>query len=153
MDVDDGAPRPKLDKGKQKAVTDDEDSDTPVIVHKTRDNKRRAAEGTGKMHETPCENCAKKEIQCEIEAGGGACVFCWKRKVKCLHAAKSRLRKEGKGQPIALTKVKKSMPRLAGGNEKETEGPAKGPKMPSANLTMPSDGQETGGESPKIDGK
>jgi hypothetical protein len=53
-----------------------------------RDKKdRREAEPTGEIHETPCQHCAKKNVRCQKERAGGACVLCYRGKIKCSHSA------------------------------------------------------------------
>lgn len=59
----------------------------------TRDEKpkpkkkmRRAPRGTGELHPEPCANCENKDLRCEVEVGGGACVICFRRKIKCKYS-------------------------------------------------------------------
>jgi hypothetical protein len=150
MDVDEVPAKPmKKSKGKAKAAASSEDEDqsesAKVVKKKT---IRREAEGTGEMHETPCENCTKRHLKCEKEAGGGACVSCWKRKIKCVHSGikgGQTRRTSEKG----ATRVKKAVPHV-GKDGKETSAAEKSRKVPMPAIQKPSlaDEPETGGESP-----
>ena len=137
MDVDDtgdsgdeykpSTPSPKApakkDKGKQRARLTSEESDVPLAQmiasssktvmqpaqpRKRNYQNRRDALATGEIHETACEHCAKKGLQCEKEVGGGACVACSRGKIKCMHAAAKKVKAQRRR--ISIKVAKRAMP-------------------------------------------
>ena len=88
-------------KGKETAVdTSEEETSSEVPLAKAiaqvrRQAYRRSPRATGVLHETPCSPCAKKNIPCEKEVAGGACVSCYKGKKRCTHSGvkQERIRK------------------------------------------------------------
>ena len=63
--------------------------------------QRRQAEGTGTMHDPPCDCCERRGISCEKERGGGACVMCFRLKEKCNYSGKRQ--KDGKEKVVKVT--------------------------------------------------
>jgi hypothetical protein len=141
MDVDDArasdkdytpsppeTPQPvvKKKKGKQRKVekTPEDNSDVPLsnlVAASTKEKKYwRPPRATGENHEAPCEHCEKKEIPCQKEVGGGACVECCRGKVKCIHSTVKNTRPRKRRRVVVKVPVermavekrrpKKSMP-------------------------------------------
>ena len=143
-------------KGKEKAPAAGGESNLPAPTEKTPvagDERvppakapakkswenRRAPMPTGQNHETRCENCAKKDIDCQKEAGGGACVLCWTWKVKCMHSGAKKTRARQRKVPVGRSEVrvertKKSTKYVEVTDE---ESPAPSPERPPAPLPLP----------------
>ena len=74
---------PKTKKGKQVAGHEDESGSKSMKTAEPSWKHRRPANPTGKYHTVLCSTCIWRKIRCEIEAGGGVCVACYKGKIKC----------------------------------------------------------------------
>jgi len=44
---------------------------------------RKQAEATDEIHKAPCKCCVEKKSICRVDANGGACAPCKRRKTKC----------------------------------------------------------------------
>ena len=98
---------------KQRADTEsDEDGTTDAAGTKQRRLKtRRQVQGIGQFHETPCSNCVRSNVSCEIEMARGACFRCAKNKGKCEYAGpKGGHRTKGRGAAMATKQVEKKRP-------------------------------------------
>ena len=84
--------------------------------------KRTMPVATGQLYEPPCERCVKEKQDCQVARGGGSCVFCRWRKIRCMYgAARSKRpphkavgesqeemkRKTRRPAPVAQTKQKR----------------------------------------------
>jgi hypothetical protein len=136
----------KKDKGKQRATPFPQPATTspnvPEQVREHRWKNRRHAEATGEIHETPCEHCDKRGVACEKEVGGGACVLCWKGKVKCKYSAVRNVRprqrrtgvKRAKSEiPVEKRRAKKSTPYVNVTSDEDSEEIA----VPPSGATVP----------------
>jgi hypothetical protein len=122
------SPAPVVKKERRKSLdSDDLPLEIAAAQQPRREKKdRREPEPTGEVHEPPCEHCAKKNVRCQKERAGGACVLCYKGKVKCSHSAvrkvPQRRQKDGSNVPQKRRpkKSKKFVPVTDDDSGKET---------------------------------
>jgi hypothetical protein len=70
-------------KGKQRQHETDHEMGSTTDAGVTRRTYRQLAKVTGSCHVLPCSECQKKNLDCEKESAGGACVRCYTQKAKC----------------------------------------------------------------------
>jgi hypothetical protein len=124
-------PPAKKDKGKQKArpssddeepladllsmqlekkapVTgDEENSGAKTVARKPFGwENRRKPTATGEYHDPPCDNCARRGLPCAKEEGGGACVLCWKGKIKCNYSTVKNTRPRQRQRRVYAKRTK-----------------------------------------------
>ena len=49
---------------------------------------RKRPVATGRLYKPPCEKCQKDNQDCEVATGGGSCISCWWKKIRCMYGAK-----------------------------------------------------------------
>jgi hypothetical protein len=104
---------------------------------------------SGKLFLTPCQNCVKGNIDCEVDLKGGACVGCKRKKQGCPYAprratskkvkskAKIESEDEDTDRPISTAPLNVSIPPIATLTSASPPRPTPGKRAPQPTARLP----------------
>jgi hypothetical protein len=51
---------------------------------------RKGPVATGRLYKPLCEKCQKDNQDCKVTTGGGSCISCWWKKIRCVDRVKQK---------------------------------------------------------------